>query len=100
MPANNITTDDLREFKIELIQEIKNLFSNSNILKNPDSKRFLKSSEVQEILNLSPTSLQNLRNARLLPYSKVNGTFFYDWNDIIELIATNKKEIKPKHKTA
>ncbi len=100
MPANIITTDDLREFKIELIQEIKHLFSNSNFALNPDSKRFLKSSEVQELLNLSPTSLQNLRNARLLPYSKVNGTFFYDWNDIIELIANHKKEIKPKRKSS
>lgn len=100
MPANIITTDDLREFKLELIQEIKHLLSNSNLAPNPDSKRFLKSSEVQELLNLSPTSLQNLRNARLLPYSKVNGTFFYDRNDIIELIANHKKEIKPKRKSS
>jgi len=98
MPANIITTDDLREFKIELIQEIKLLLSKPNFALSPDNKRFLKSSEVQELLNLSPTSLQNLRNARVLPYSKLNGTFFYDWNDIIELIATNKKEIKPKRK--
>jgi len=100
MPANIITTDDLREFKIELIQEIKLLLSKPNFALSPDNKRFLKSSEVQELLNLSPTSLQNLRNARVLPYSKLNGTFFYDWNDIIELIATNKKEIKPKRKSS
>ncbi len=99
MPANILTTDDLREFKIELLQEIKKLISSSNLSPNPEGKRFLKSSEVQELLNLSPTSLQNLRNARELPFSKVNGTFFYDWNDIIELIAQNKKEAKPKRKS-
>jgi len=98
MPANILTTDDLREFKIELLQEIKKLIS-SNLSPNPEGKRFLKSSEVQELLNLSPTSLQNLRNARELPFSKVNGTFFYDWNDIIELISQNKKEAKPKRKS-
>ncbi|MBK8850429.1 MAG: helix-turn-helix domain-containing protein [Saprospiraceae bacterium] len=92
MPANILTTDDLREFKLELLQEIKKLISSSNLSPNPEAKRFLKSSEVQELLNLSPTSLQNLRNARELPFSKVNGTFFYDWNDIIELIAQNKRK--------
>ncbi len=99
MPANIITTDDLREFKIELLQEIKDLLSSSKSSFNPEGKRFLKSAEVLELLNLSPTSLQNLRNARELPFSKVNGTIFYDWNDIVELIANNKKEAKPKRKS-
>lgn len=98
MPANIITTDDLREFKIELIQEMKELLSSSRSNLNPDGKRFLKSSEVQELLGLSPTSLQNLRNARMLPYSKISGTIFYDWNDITQLITSNKKDAKPKRK--
>jgi hypothetical protein len=98
MPANIITTDDLREFKIELIQEIRELLSSSKNNLNPDGKRFLKSSEVQELLGLSPTSLQNLRNSRMLPYSKISGTIFYDWNDITQLITSNKKDAKLKRK--
>ncbi|MFZ1562148.1 MAG: helix-turn-helix domain-containing protein [Saprospiraceae bacterium] len=99
MPANILTTDDLREFKVELLEEIKEILHFSKNTINPDGKRFLKSSEVQELLSLSPASLQNLRNARELPYSKVNGTIFYDWNDIIQLIISNRKEAKPKRKS-
>lgn len=98
MPANILTTDDLREFKLELLQEIKELLFSSNTARVHETKRFLKTSEVLELLDLSHTSLQNLRNARLLPYSKINGTIFYDWNDIVLLIESNKKVAKPKLK--
>jgi hypothetical protein len=98
MPANIITTDDLREFKIELLDAIKDLLRNTNGKLNPEGKRFLKTAEVQELLDMSPSSLQNLRNARVLPYSKINGTIFYEWDDIVQLINTHKKEAKPKRK--
>lgn len=98
MPANILTTDDLREFKLDLLQEFKNLLLTSNTPKLNLTKRFLKTSEVLELLDISPTSLQNLRNARVLPYSKINGTIFYDWNDIVQLIESNKKVAKPKLK--
>ena len=98
MPANILTTDDLREFKLELLQEFKDLLFSANSARINSTKRFLKTSEVLELLDLSPTSLQNLRNARVLPYSKINGTIFYDWNDIVQLIESNKKVAKPKLK--
>jgi hypothetical protein len=98
MPANILTTDDLREFKLELLQEFKEMLFSSSTARVLETKRFLKTSEVLELLDLSHTSLQNLRNARVLPYSKINGTIFYDWNDIVLLIESNKKVAKPKLK--
>ena len=41
MPANIITTDDLREFKMELLDDIKNLLSKQA---NRKIKKYLKSS--------------------------------------------------------
>ncbi|MBK8518782.1 MAG: helix-turn-helix domain-containing protein [Saprospiraceae bacterium] len=98
MPANILTTDDLREFKVELFDEIKALISHSSSSLSPESKRFLKTTEVMELLDMSPSSLQNLRNARVIPFSKINGTIFYDWNDIVQLMEKNKKPAKPKFK--
>lgn len=95
MPAEILTTDDLREFKLEIISEIKKLLSD-HIAHKPESKRFLKSTDLQELLDLSPASLQNLRNSRVLPFSKVGGTFFYDWEDIIHLMNKFKKPAKTK----
>ena len=68
MPAEILTTDDLREFKQEILAEIKLLLSDISALK-PADKKYLKSLELQEILDMSPASLQNLRNARVLPYT-------------------------------
>ncbi len=95
MPAEILTSDDLREFKLEIISEIKKILSDHQNLK-PDSKRFLKSNDLQERLDLSHASLQNLRNARVLPYTKIGGTYFYDWEDVVQMMTKFKKPAKAK----
>ena len=95
MPAEILTTDDLREFKQEMLAEIKLLLSDLSALK-PADKKYLKSLELQEILDMSPASLQNLRNARVLPYTKIGGTFYYEWDDIVQLMDKVKKPAKAK----
>ena len=95
MPAEILTTDDLREFKMEMLAEIKQLIDEVSRLNKAD-KKYLKSLELQEILDMSPASLQNLRNARVLPYSKLGGTIYYDWDDIIQIMNKFKKPAKAK----
>ena len=94
MPANIITTDDLREFKTELFEQIKEIILSKS---GPASqKRFLKTSEVQEALGLSPSTIHQLRIMRILPFTKINGVIFYDWEDIVVMMQKNKKIAKPK----
>lgn len=95
MPAEILTTDDLREFKMEMLTEIKQLIDEVSRLNKAD-KKYLKSLELQEILDMSPASLQNLRNARVLPYSKLGGTIYYDWDDIVQIMNKFKKPAKAK----
>ncbi|MGB4959331.1 MAG: helix-turn-helix domain-containing protein [Saprospiraceae bacterium] len=94
MPANIITTDDLREFKTELIEQIKDIISTPQGPTN--QKRFLKTSELQEALGLSPSTIHQLRIMRILPFTKINGVIFYDWEDIVVMMQKNKKIAKPK----
>lgn len=89
MPAQIITTDDLREFKIELLEEIRNLFDERKELK---SKKWLKSIEVRKMLNISPGTLQTLRINGTLPYTKMGGTMYYNAEDIDKILSKNKKE--------
>ncbi len=91
MPASIITTDDLREFKIELLDEIKSLLSKQSTGK---SKRYLKSSEVMELLQISPGTLQNLRINGTLPYTKVGGIIYYDAVEIDKTMALNRVHYK------
>jgi len=51
MAAELLTTDDLREFKTDLLNDIKKLFSSPL---NPSAKKtWMKSPEVRELLGIS-----------------------------------------------
>ncbi|MBP6661635.1 MAG: helix-turn-helix domain-containing protein [Paludibacter sp.] len=87
MSAQIITTDDLREFKIELLDEIRAIVSEQ---KTAISKKWLKSNEVRNLLNISPGTLQTLRINGTLPYTKIGGTNYYNFTDIEKLLSKNK----------
>ena len=87
MSAQIITTDDLREFKIELLDEIRAIMSEQ---KTAISKKWLKSNEVRNLLNISPGTLQTLRINGTLPYTKIGGTNYYNFTDIEKLLSKNK----------
>ncbi len=90
MATEIITQDDLREFKIELLADIKKLLK-QNLGSN--QKKWLKSYEVRELLNISPGTLQHLRVSGTLPFTKVGGTIYYDFNDIHNMISENKIQL-------
>ncbi len=86
MPTEIVTTDDLREFKIELIKEFKQLLA---VHYGQSSKKWLKSWEVRKLLRISPGTLQNLRVNGTLPFTKIGGVIFYDSEDISKMMKGN-----------
>ena len=87
MPTSIITTDDLREFKMELLDDIKNLLDRQT---TDRIKKYLKSSEVMDLLQVSPGTLQNLRINGTLPYTKVGGIIYYDTEEIQKVMDANR----------
>lgn len=87
MPARTITTDDLHEFKLELLEDIRKLLSDP--LKG-SAKKYLKSGEVMKLLQISQSSLQTLRINGTLPYTKMGSTLYYDVDDIHGIMQQNK----------
>lgn len=87
MPAEIVTTDDLRELKIELLQEFKKMLKDHH---GQPAKKWLKSYEVRELLGISPGTLQNLRVNGTLPYTKIHGSMFYDYEDIQKMMMENQ----------
>jgi hypothetical protein len=83
MAATIITTEDLREFKMELLNEIKQLLNNQS---GRSAKKWLKSQEVMDLLGISPGTLQNLRVNGTLPYTKIGGVLYYDYQEIMEVL--------------
>ncbi|QNS41668.1 helix-turn-helix domain-containing protein [Chryseobacterium manosquense] len=84
-----LTKEDLKDFKKELLEDIKNLFHS----KVSGQKQWLRSAEVRALLNISSGTLQNLRINGTLHYSKVGGTIFYAFQDIEKLMHTNNRSL-------
>ena len=87
MPATILTTDDLREFKVELIEELKKLLRQNGV---QPIKKWLKSPEIRKLLNISPGTLQNMRVNGTLPFTKIGGVIYYDYEDIQKMLQSNK----------
>ena len=82
MAVDIITKEDLKEFKIELLQDLQKILNSSKTIE----KKWLKSNEVRKILKISSGTLQTLRINGTLQYSKVGGTIYYDFQDIKRLM--------------
>jgi hypothetical protein len=87
MAANIITQEDLQAFKEELLEEIKNLLSHA---RPAPTRKWLKSHEVRRLLTISPGTLQNLRVNGTLPFTKIGGVIFYNYEDIQKMLQYHK----------
>lgn len=87
MPTEIVTIEDLREFKIDLIKEFKQLLA---VHHGQPTKKWLKSYEVRKFLGISPGTLQNLRVNGTLAYTKIGGVIFYDSEEIQNMMVKNK----------
>ncbi len=87
MPTSIITTDDLREFKMELLEEIRILLTEQG---QQRPKKWLKSNEVIKMLKISSSTLQTFRINGILPFTKIGGLIYYDSGEIEKLLEKNK----------
>ena len=85
MNVELITKEDLKEFKSDLLKEIK------AIVKPGDGQHrtWLKSAEVRKLLKISPGTLQNLRINGTLRYTKVGSIIYYKQEDIDKVLEGN-----------
>lgn len=89
MAAHLITTDDLREFKMELLDAIEKKIQNN---KPPREREWLKTSDVRELLGVSAGTMATLRNSGKIPFTKIGGLIFYRYDDIQRVLEENKVE--------
>jgi len=82
MKIDVITKEDLADFKMQLIEEIKILLQPQKNL----HKQWLRSAEVRKMLNISPGTLQNFRINGMLPFTKVGSIAYYEITDIEKMM--------------
>jgi hypothetical protein len=86
-----LTLDDLNDFKRQMLFEIKNLLKKHV---GETSKKYFKSKDVRKLLNISPGTLQNLRDNGTLPFRKLGSVFYHDPEDIQCILDTKKPDNK------
>lgn len=90
MAIEILTREDLATFKVELLNELRNLLSG----KLSTQKKWIKTKDVIKMLQISPGTLQNYRINGTITYSKLGNTIYYSLEDIQMLFnnsATNSK---------
>ena len=55
----------------------------------PEDAVFIRSTDVCKLLNISNSTLRNLRAERAIPFYKLGGTFLYSKEDIMNYLASN-----------
>jgi hypothetical protein len=81
-----VTIGDLKDFKKDLLEQLSRIVAENMT----PAKKWLKSAEVRKLLNISPGTLQSMRNRGELSYTKVGGIIFYEAEDIQKMISKNK----------
>ncbi len=76
-----LTKKDLLELKNEIMGELKKIQGNPS----QQIPGFLKSHQVKELLNCSDSKLEALRKSGKLPCTKVIGTLYYKYDEVLKL---------------
>lgn len=94
MPANIVTTEDLKLLKEELLSDIKQLLLKYDKI---TIDKWIKSGAVMHKLEISPGTLQNFRINETIPFSKLGGIIYYDEEEINQILIDNKNRfLNPK----
>lgn len=88
MEIEFITKADMHSLKNDIVEEIKKLLISSP----PEHKEWLKTSDVTDILSCSPGTIQNLRINGTLPFTKMGGTIYYAYSDVMQVMSKNKNK--------
>ena len=83
MAIEVVTKEDLQQFRIQLINDIRQLIGSEE---KTSGKQWLKNAEVKKILNISSNTIQRLRIAGKLRSSKIGGVHYYRYADIEKML--------------
>lgn len=82
---NGITKDDLRQFGLLLMRDMRLLLESSKNEAEEIHPEWLRSRVVRKLMDMSPGSLQNLRVTGKVRYKKILGSYYYNRLDLQKL---------------
>lgn len=79
--AEIVTLEKFNDFEDRIFKELEELRQTSTT-----ENRWLKSSDVKDLLGISHGKLQDLRDRGLIPFTKLGGVIFYDKREIEKIL--------------
>ena len=83
MAIEVITSQDLEAFRIQLLNDIRQLLVPRDV---KVAKPWLKNAEVKKLLSISSNTIHRLRVSGKLRSTKVGGVHYYKYEDIEKLL--------------
>jgi len=82
MDIKIVTPEDLENFRIKLLEDIRKMLEP---VKKPLPSK-IKSSEVKRLLAISSGKLHTLKVSGVLKSVKIGGTYYYDYSEVMNLL--------------
>lgn len=89
----NVTKEDLNKAVTQLMDFIKKSLADSkpvNSKNEYDTRKYLRTRDVLEILAVSRNKLKEMRLKKEIPFTKIGGTFFYPAEEFHKALSTLK----------
>lgn len=84
---------DIAHQLLEITSELNDIKAYIKFLRKTRRDMFLEEwldgQEVMQMLNISTRTLQTLRSNKTLPFSRINGKFYYKTKDVQNLLESN-----------
>lgn len=87
MQIELVSKSDLELLVGRIVEELSTELSS-----HKNQREWLRSADVCTLLNICPNTLKRYRVEGLLPYTSIDKTIFYNYNDISKVLLKNKKE--------
>lgn len=89
---------ELFDLLLKISQEIKTIKTYIEFFRKTRLEKFneawIDGQDVMQVLHISKRTLQSLRDSGSLPYSRLNGKFYYKLSDIENMLESNYSNIK------
>jgi len=83
MAAEIITKEDLQEFGKSLLNQIRGMLGQTF----EEPKKWLKTYQVKNLLKIADNTLQTLRDNGTIPFTKIGGILYYNYEDINRVLS-------------
>lgn len=87
MNPNEIATKaDILELKESILESLQRTSTTSK------PRKWLRSKDVEKMLSISSSGLQNMRIKGTIPFIKLDGTILYEYEDILQILESRKSK--------